>query len=93
MPDRLKELFGDSTQQWVEEGPTLSFTEHYDPSEIDAKRHIRPVPLHKLFALDWWGVREGQTPVHPLGEEWYLTPFDIPNHTHIGFSIEVSMLG
>ncbi|KAL7415039.1 hypothetical protein BDY24DRAFT_383506 [Mrakia frigida] len=56
------------------------------------------IPAWKLFALtfwgsipgaDWWSAPQGPWSFNPLGSEWTLTPYPMPdNHTYLGYNFE-----
>ncbi|KAJ9103192.1 hypothetical protein QFC21_002615 [Naganishia friedmannii] len=67
----------------------------------------RTIPSWKLFTVDYWGARPGdhgrskhayglqwgeEMTFNPLGNEWTISPFPYPGHTHIPLTMEKSCL-
>ncbi|WVQ78014.1 hypothetical protein IAT38_000095 [Cryptococcus sp. DSM 104549] len=65
------------------------------------------IPLWAMTVTDYWGAkpkeishndywwnltREGDWTYQPLGPEWIATPWALPNHTHLPYSIEEECL-
>ncbi|KAL7415061.1 hypothetical protein BDY24DRAFT_383597 [Mrakia frigida] len=45
-------------------------------------------PLSIFLTSSWWGYRPEKVPGHPFGNQWVMTPYQIPDHSYLGYSIE-----